>query len=321
MGVCFCEQVSYKKDNKKIITNNSSISINSTKQKKEKSTKQKNDHRLKSNNTNITPIKQEEKISHNNSLNNSQTNENKSNSQIKENKNNSQINENKNNSQINENKNNPQISENKNKKDLNAFPNPKSFYQSKDEFQQKDEIQNNISMITGQENKNNENSNKIEEKITIEKNDILPDLNTIIKNEDGFNNDYLNPETIKQDKEKFTNNKIEKSYPNLEEIEKKPENNKIITKETKQIKNYTLSDLESFRDKMIIQTKFFELDEIEEDEIYKLLNEYEIKILSELFIMKNSTFSLNILKKNKINLKLDKKLISNIIKNENAEII
>ena len=166
MGVCFCEQVSYKKENKKIITNNSSISINSTNQKKEKSTKQNNDHRLKSNNTNITPIKQEEKISHNNSLNNSQINENKKNI------------------------------------DLNAFPNPKSFFQSKNEFQKSNEIQNNISKITGQENKNNENSNNKEEKNTIEKNDILPDLNSIIENENDFNSDCLNHETKKPDKEK-----------------------------------------------------------------------------------------------------------------------
>ena len=88
-------------------------------------------------------------------------------------------------------------------------------------------------------------------------------------------------------------------------------------------KQYSISDAERFKDEIIIQDKFFENedDENEKDEVFINIKSYEKKILIELF-HKNIPYLINnILKAKKIDLNIEKKLISEIIKNENAEMI
>lgn len=66
-------------------------------------------------------------------------------------------------------------------------------------------------------------------------------------------------------------------------------------------KQYSISDVERFKNKIIIQDKFFENedDENEKDEVFIILKAYEKEILSELFY-KNIPSLNNILKAKKI---------------------
>ena len=129
-----------------------------------------------------------------------------------------------------------------------------------------------------------------------------------------------NIESKKNDKIEFKNNdinlKFEHSYPDLEEIEQKKN---YIIKTNTDIEIFNLTDAENFVYESKIQDIFFEKEG--SDDLYNILNDYEKKILTEFFLEKISYFFNDILKVEPINLKLDKNLVSNIIKNENSDII
>ena len=106
-----------------------------------------------------------------------------------------------------------------------------------------------------------------------------------------------NEENVKEKTKTKKNKKNRQNYPDMEEV-----------------------GLENFTQEKIIQDTFFEKkdDNNMRDKIYIKLKTYEKNKLTEAFNV-NYHNSLNILKDNEIKMKLDKKLIAKIIKNENCE--
>ena len=186
---------------------------------------------------------------------------------------------------------------------------------------------------------NNKNKNTIKEKIALksghnpnkkESNKInlneikicIPNQNMIKENINSINNN-INEENVKEEKvlksdfnllEKESERKIDSNYINIEKSQEiYPEREEIYIRDP-------LKDLENFASEIIIQDTFFkrEEDNNKKDELYIKLKAYEKEQLTRAY---NDNFQnfLNVLNNNKVNIKLEKKLIGKILKIENCE--